>query len=210
MNFHSEVLTASQIQALHAMGPAMTAGHFYLAGGTALAIILGHRLSVDLDWFTQERFTDPMQLASELREDGIPLHTGRVERGTLHGQVNDVRVSLLEYRYPLLAPVIEWPEHGCSLVSLDDIACMKLSAIGQRGARKDFVDLYALVERHRPLNELLTLYQQKYETTDIGHVLVALAYFDDAEKERMPEMLWEVNWQDVKARVQGWVRDLAL
>ncbi len=188
----------------------MTTGHFYLAGGTALAIILGHRLSVDLDWFTRKRFADPMRLAAELRDDGIQLKTTRVERGTLHGHIDDVRVSLLEYRYPLLAPVIVWSEHQCALVSLDDIACMKLSAISQRGARKDFVDLYALVQRHRPLDELLKLYQKKYDTTDIGHVLVSLAYFDDAERERMPKMLWDVSWQDLKTQIQRWVLDLAL
>ncbi len=209
MSFHPEVLTAPQLEALDAMSAIMSAGHFHLAGGTALAIAMGHRLSVDLDWFTREPFSDPMRFAQELREAGIPLVTERVERGTLHSTVHGVQVSLLEYRYPLLAPPIEWPEHGCSFLSLDDIGCMKLSAISQRGARKDFVDLHALIHHHRPLAELLALYQKKYAVDDIGHVLVALAYFDDAERERMPEMIWKVDWQILKEEIRGWLTEVS-
>lgn len=203
MSFHPEVLTAPQLEALGAMGPTMTEAQFYLAGGTALAIRLGHRLSVDLDWFTREPFPDPMLLAQQLRDSGIPLVTQSVARGTLHATVNGVRVSLLEYRYPLLSPSIEWPEHSCSLLSLDDVGCMKLSAISQRGARKDFVDLHALIRHHRPLAELLELYRKKFNVEDVAHVLFALAYFDDAEREPMPEMIWDVDWPTLKEELEA-------
>ena len=70
--------------------------HYYLGGGTTIAIYLGHRHSVDLDWFTEEGITDPMRLAQNIRDKGIPFVTGQIERGTLHGTISGVRISFLE------------------------------------------------------------------------------------------------------------------
>ncbi|NIQ96181.1 MAG: nucleotidyl transferase AbiEii/AbiGii toxin family protein, partial [Desulfuromonadales bacterium] len=77
-----------------------------------------------------------------------------MERGTLHGTVAGIRVSFLEYRYPLLQPLVPWATYGFSLASLEDLACMKLSAIAQRGAKKDFIDLHALVTSFSSLTRL--------------------------------------------------------
>lgn len=209
MGFHPEVLGAVQKRVLRQLGPVMTEWQFYLGGGTALAIYLGHRRSLDLDWLTGKRIADPMRLAQDIRDEGIPLVTGQVERGTLHGRVSGVRVSFLEYRYPLLKPLVSWPEGGCLIASLEDLASMKLSALAQRGSKKDFVDVYALGLRHKPLQEMLRLYQQKYSIEDIAHVLYGLAYFDDADRERMPRMLWDSDWRTVKKTIQEWVREVA-
>jgi hypothetical protein len=132
--------------------------------------------------------------------------TGQTAPGTLHGQISGVRVSFLEFRYPLLQPLLPWPETGCILAALDDMACMKLSAIAQRGSRKDFIDLYALVTRHRSLAELLPLYRQKFNVQDITPVIYGLAYFDDAEAEPMPAMLWDIQWSTIKSSLEDWVR----
>lgn len=185
----------------------MTKRGFYLAGGTALAIYLGHRVSIDLDWFTPEKLEEPLRLAQELRDDGIPFVTSHVERGTLYGTVAGVKVSFLEYRYPLLKPLVAWPDYNCTLAAIDDIACMKLSAIAQRGARKDFLDIYGL-GLHRDLRELLRLYQEKYGVADIGHILYGLAYFDEADRERMPKMRWKVAWKTVKQAIRVWIRHI--
>lgn len=209
MSFHSEVLTAVQRRVLQQLGPMMPQRKFYLVGGTALALYFGHRRSVDLDWFTGDRIADPIRLAQTLRDDGVVFVTGQIERGTLHGSVSGVRVSCLEYRYPLLQPLVPWPECGCLVASLDDLACMKLSAVAQRGSKKDFVDIYALGLKHKPLRDMLHLYQQKYSIADLGHVLYGLAYFDDADRERMPRMLWDTDWRAIKKTIQGWVRDVA-
>lgn len=209
LSFHPEVLTRTQRGVLQHTGPLLNGRGFRLAGGTALALLLGHRRSVDFDWFIETTMPDSLILARELTDAGVAWETDEVARGTLHGRVEEVRVSLLEYRYPLLAPPVAWPEYGCSVLSLDDIACMKLSAITQRGSRKDFVDLFALGTRHRPLTELIELYRRKFDIQDVGHVLFALAYFDDAEAEPMPQMLWEPSWEDMKARIRGWVRRAA-
>jgi hypothetical protein len=183
MNLHPEVLSTVQKRVLRRLGPIITQREFHLVGGTALAIYLGHRHSVDLDWFTGEPMDDSLRLAQDLRGRGISFVTGQISGGTLHGSVSSVRVSFLEYRYPLLQAPIAWPEFGCLLASLDDLACMKLSAVAQRGSKKDFIDIYALGQKHCPLREMLRLYQQKYTIDDTGHVLYGLAYFDQANRE---------------------------
>lgn len=209
MIFHPEVLTAVQRKVLQQLGPITVQRQFYLVGGTVLALRFGHRHSVDLNWFTGERIADPIRLAQDIRDEGVSLLTGQVERGTLHGSVYSVRVSFLEYRYPLLQSLASWPECGCLLASLDDLACMKLSAAAQRGSKKDFMDIYALGLRHKPLQDMLRLYQKKYSIQDIGHVLYGLTYFDEADRERMPRKLWDADWRVIKKAIQGWVREVA-
>jgi predicted nucleotidyltransferase component of viral defense system len=105
---------------------------------------------------------------------------------------------------------VKWTDEGCSLASLDDIAAMKLAAVAQRGSRKDIIDVYALALRHKPIDQLLSLYQKRYKIQDVTHVLYALNYFDDADKERTPTMLWDVNWRAVKAAMKEWIQETAL
>lgn len=81
---------------------------FYLGGGTAIGIWLGHRRSIDLDWFTSEGITEPLGLAMELREAGLSFKVSSVEAGTLHGEADSVKLSFVEYRYPALAPTVTW------------------------------------------------------------------------------------------------------
>jgi hypothetical protein len=85
---------------------------------------------------------------------------------------------------------------------------MKLSAIAQRGSRKDFVALYALGRSGLSLQDMLGWYRQKFDVEDIGHLLYALLYLDDADAERMPRMLWKADWKEIKRTIAGWVRAL--
>ena len=210
MKLHPEILSAKQKTLLAQLGSAMTNLGFYLAGGTAVALHLGHRRSIDFDWFTTERMSDALQLAQMLREQGIPITLSSFARGTLHGTVSGVRVTMLEFRYPHLKRPQYWREYSCVLASLDDLASMKLSAIAQRGARKDFIDLYALSREHKDLKQILKLYARKFAVDDLGHVLYALAYFDDAEREPMPRMLWKETWQKIKKEIQSQVRMISV
>ena len=208
VSFHPQVLGAAQQKVLRRLGPLMATQQFYLGGGTALAIYLGHRRSVDFDWFTREPIADPLHLARDLSDQDIAFVMGNIERGTLHGSVSGVQVSFLEYRYPLLQPLVAWPMFGCILASPEDLACMKLSALAQRGAKKDFVDVYALGIKYCSLSDMLGWYQQKYAVTDLTHVLYSLAYFDDADRERMPRMFWDSNWRTIKQTIAQWVKNL--
>jgi hypothetical protein len=208
MSFRAEILTERQRKALRLLGPRTAPDGFYLAGGTAIALHLGHRRSVDFDWFRADPLAEPLQLALEIRHAGIPFLTGQVARSTLYGTVYGVRVSFFEFRYPMLDPFLPWPEYGCQLAGLRDLACMKLSAITQRGSKKDFVDLYALGRNGFRLAEMLDWYRRKFEVEDISHVLYALVYFDDADPQPKPKMLWKADWKEIKKTITGWVRGL--
>ena len=207
MTWHPEVLARRQQRVLAQIGPILTKLGFYLAGGTAVALHLGHRRSVDLDWFTPEGLDDPLNLAQELRDQGIAFVTDQVAPGTLHGAVKGVRVSFLRYRYPQLANLRSW-SGGIYLAARADLAAMKISAITRRGAKKDFVDIYALTRRSISLTQMLGWYQEKHGVHDLAHVCYSLAYFDDADRERMPKMLWKVTWRTVKMAIRDWLRAL--
>jgi predicted nucleotidyltransferase component of viral defense system len=209
MKYHLEGLKPKQIKVLRQMGRPMQERGFYLGGGTTLAIYFGHRTSVDLDWFLPDRINDAFILAESLRGAGLDFVTTQTGPGTLHGTILGVRVTFLEFHYPLLQPVTQWKEMECSLASLDDLACMKLSAIAQRGQRKDFCDIYILGTKHRPLQDLLSLYQRKFKVKDISPVLYGLSYFDDADDEPMPRMLMNVQWRTIKKTIQEWVKELS-
>ncbi len=200
----------SRSQTLQLERLASVIGHegWYLAGGTALAIFLGHRRSVDLDWFAPV-LEDPLGLAARIRDAGVGLEVRNVAKGTLEGTVGGVRVSFMEYRYPLLKKTIRWGEKGVALASLDDLAAMKLSAVAQRGSRKDFVDIYALGTMHRPLSGLLRCYSRKFGIAEPSHVMYGLVWFEDAERERMPRMIERWTWSAMKAAIQSWVKDLS-
>ena len=83
------------------------------------------------------------------------------------------------------------------------------TAVAQRGSRKDFVDLYVLATEHVPIRSALELYQHKYGTQDIAHVLLGLSYFDDADSEPPPVLLTDLPWEEVKRQFQEWTRGLA-
>ena len=206
---HEDVLPQVQREALVSLGGSATREGFHLAGGTAVAIHLGHRQSIDFDWFTPSTLDDPLALVERLRAAAPGLEMTSIAPGTLHAQVQGVRCSFLSYRYPLLRPLVPWPKYACELASLGDLACMKLSAVAQPGARKDFVDVFALGRNGLRLREMLQLYQGKYGTKDVAHVLAGLSYMDDAEREPMPVMLAPLDWKEVKATIRSWVREYA-
>jgi hypothetical protein len=206
MTWHPEILGRRQKRVLAQIGPMLSRRGFYLVGGTALALYLGHRRSVDFDWFTPEPF-DPAGLAEELRAQGIAFGTDGVAPGTLHGLVGGIRVSLLRHAYPRLA-ALRTLRGGIRIAARADLAAMKLLAIAQRGAKKDFVDIYALGKRSGSLRPMLRSYQKKFATEDIAHLLCSLAYFVDADADRLPTMLWDVKWRTVKETIQRWVRSI--
>ena len=173
-------------------------GDFYLAGGTALAIQLGHRLSIDLDWFSANDFSRNT-LRETLSGEGH-FELTEEEEGTMHGLLDDVRVSFLRYPYPLLFPLVEF--EGSSLADERDIAAMKLDAVSSRGSKKDFIDIYFLLEKYS-LSELLEIFEKKFAAIKFNkiHILKSLSYFEDAESEPMPIMLKPVLWEEVKKKI---------
>ena len=168
----------------------------YLAGGTALALQLGHRISVDLDFFMQEEF-DEAQISSSLSSLPGFTHEGTI-KGTVWGRIGQTKFSLFHYSYPLLDQTIAF--RGVSLAGLADIAAMKIHALEDGGTKRDFIDVYFLAQKYT-LEEMLDFYQRKYSVLEnhLYSILRALDYFEDAELEtQMPRMIVDVNWDDVK------------
>ena len=179
-------------------------GAFYLAGGSAAALHLGHRISVDLDFFSEQAY-EVEPLVQRLQALGR-LMVQQQSSGTMVGRLNEVRISFFAYPYPLLeAPIVV---DGVRVVRLLDLALMKIVAIGQRGRMRDFVDLYFICRAGWSLDELLRRIPQKYTTVSYPsyHLLRALVYFDDAEGDEPPKMLADVNWAEVRRFFEGEVR----
>lgn len=128
---HAEILPATQRACLTTLGPAADALGLHLAGGTAVAIHLGHRQSIDFDWFATAFPVSAVELAHEFRVRGVTLVASSVADRTLHGEVEGVRTTFLEFRPPLLSPFVPWPEYGCRLASLEDLTVMKPLAVAR-------------------------------------------------------------------------------
>jgi hypothetical protein len=171
---------------------------FYLAGGTALALQLGHRRSFDLDYFSAVEDIPSIRqhlLGAFVDFDPVLASTAW---GSMVLVVNGTRVGFYGYGYPLIAERID--ADGTSLAGIGDIALMKLDALLARASRKDFIDLY-LICQQLSLQELFDLAPRKYPSVrDFeAQVVKHLVYFERAEQESMPVLLKPVDWQAVKA-----------
>jgi hypothetical protein len=206
---HLEVLTDKQKKVLSLLGDALKNTDFYLAGGTALALQTGHRMSQDFDWFIPH-LGEIESFFRLLRTAGVEYVVTSTDRETCYLLVENVQVSFLGYDYPLLQTKVLCAEYGIYLAGIDDIAAMKLAAVASRGSRRDFVDLYFLFKNQRPLKDCLRLYQEKYKIRDIGHVIRSLVYFDNAEAEPEMQMITPLSWVELKTAMERWVREISL
>jgi hypothetical protein len=173
---------------------------FALAGGTSLALRFGHRVSVDLDFFTGDN-TEPADWLKYLKV-GPEAITGIAE-GTLQLVVHGIKVEFLRHAYPILSE----PEtiDQVKMWSIQDVAAMKLNAIANRGSKKDFCDLAALLDRI-PLDTMIGYYKAKYQPYSLLMVIRSLAWFDDAESEPDPILLGGHSWSAIKERVSTAIR----
>ena len=169
-----------------------------LVGGTALALQLGHRQSVDLDLFGSE----PVESA-DIRDalwDEHRLNVIKESRNINIYLIDGVKVDFVNYRYEWIDDAVE--ENGIILAGIKDIAAMKIAAIVGRGTKKDFIDLYFLLRRFS-LKGILDLYLQKYPDGSLFIAMKSLSYFEDAEPDPMPKMFEPVNWADVKDAIRN-------
>jgi len=172
--------------------------HFSLAGGTALALQLGHRLSIDLDFFTQNSF-DTNELFEFLRDTFTVTNCTQTTNSLslyVNSQGEDIKVDMIRHNYPLLYP-IQKVRH-IQIFSLQDIAAMKLNAIANRGCKKVFYDVHALLTRFS-IQELLTFFEKKYPQNNSYTVVKSLVYFADADIEPEPISLVDTTWDEIKA-----------
>lgn len=182
---------------LELLGAQSFAAPFYLAGGTALALHLGHRLSFDLDFFRPDDFDSDI-LVAQLKPLGN-LVVDQKSEFTFNGKLNGVKVSFFRYPYPLFKPSVMYG--AVKLAAIEDIACMKLDAISSRGTKRDFIDLFFICRHGYELQQLFLDFDKKYKGAKYnrGHLLKSLTYFADAEDEKLPEMHQKVDWEKVKS-----------
>lgn len=191
-------LPQGRLEVLEQLAGIPSLKNFYLAGGTAVALHLGHRISEDFDFFTPCEF-DAAFLREDLNGLGNFILTDS-KRGTLHGIFNNVKVSFLFY-----APRPVFSMHafsGCSIADIRDLAPIKLDTVGSRGSKKDFIDLYFISNEAIPLKDIFQLYQKKYSHLQINvkHLIMSLTYFEDADRSRDTIIMLKktATWPEIK------------
>ena len=174
-----------------------------LVGGTSLALQYGHRQSVDLDFFGKPIVSQDEILAMMGRLGAYKLRNRT--KNILQLIVDNVMVDIVDYsQYPWIDTAI--CEDGLVLASPRDIAAMKINAIEGRGSRKDFIDVYELLQ-HYTLDEILQCYSMKYPNFSLFRALLSITYFDDAESEAMPKMFATVTWDEIKTRINSAIKE---
>lgn len=173
-----------------------------LVGGTALALQIGHRNSVDIDLFGKHDLDDQQfgQLFSQFKKVQL-LRSSKSIRVYL---VEGIKVDIVNYSYPWLAPIVL--DEGIRMAALEDIAAMKIAAITQRGSKKDFIDLYFLLKVFS-LEDILHFYEQKITDSNEWMALRSMAFFQDADVQPTPLMLKDVSWESIKRFVLMQVRE---
>jgi len=177
----------------------LAAPTWYLAGGTALALQVGHRQSVDLDFFSTEAEYNENAVEGELVSLGDWVTTAH-ERGTIFGELDGAKISFLAY--PFFRPSGRFLQCGTLRILLpQEIAAMKILAMSQRGRRRDFVDLYWYCKRHESLGEVIrrALRQFPGKNHNVPHIIKSLAYFKNAEEDPMPKLFFPATWGEIRA-----------
>jgi len=200
---HLETIEPGTLQLLKSLQAIPALKDTRLVGGTSLALQLGHRNSVDLDLFGSITIS-----ADELQETIASNHSVTIVNESKNINIyliDGIKVDVVNYQYNWLDEPIQ--ESPVTLAGIRDIAAMKIAAVIGRGTKKDFVDLFFLLE-HFSLQEILDLYMEKYPDGSVFIAMKSLTYFDDAESDPMPKMFEDVSWETVKNSIRKAVSQL--
>ncbi len=184
--------------------------HFNLVGGTALALQMGHRISVDLDLFSSQDFDNKYiisELSKKFKSIEITEHPFTIIQKIEYpfDSQNYIKVDIVKYPYKLLnQPIFT---NGIRLLTKEDIIPMKLSAIGSRGSKKDFYDIFFLLKEF-DIKHMFSLFEQKFPNVNYFHIVKSLSYFDDADKELNPKTIEKIAWNDIKKEIQKQVKKM--
>ena len=169
---------------------------FNLVGGTSLALQLGHRNSNDIDLFGNSEINQYL-FEEKIKEFG-EVEISQSSKNILITKINDIKVDFVNYKYPLLKEFLV--VDNIRMLSTQDIAAMKLNAIIGRGSKKDFIDLFFLLNEFS-LKEILNFYTQKFNDGSIFLVQKSLTYFDDADIQPQPKMFKDFDWEICKQKI---------
>ena len=176
----------------------LSESNWYLAGGTALTLQVGHRQSMDLDFFLPEIDFDRVKLERELIATK-KWTTNLIQKGTIYGTLLKAKVSFIAY--PFFKPSNHRIRCGnINILTPNDIAAMKIIAISQRGKKRDFVDLYWYTKNKESVFDVIqhAIHQYPGQEENLNHILKSLLYFEDAEEDPMPNLFFETNWKEIK------------
>ena len=201
---HYEAVPPGAVEVLKLLMPLPSLSDYYLVGGTSFALRFGHRLSVDLDLFTQGDvdYDRIIKAVKKLQ----PASYKELFKGKTGMQlvIDGVKCDFVKYAYINISPA-ETIE-GIRMLSIQDVACMKLSAISQRGAKKDFYDLHLLLE-HYSIEQLLSFFRTKYPDLATFHIVKSMNYFVDAENQVGPELKTKLSWEELQKDIDRRVKD---
>jgi hypothetical protein len=196
---HLETIAPRTLALLKELMADRACAGFALGGGTAIALQIGHRSSSDLDLFTIATFKGERLLARLKCRERCEVIDAE-SANTLLLRIDGIKVGMIRFNYPQNVALLI--EDGLRMYDLPDLVPMKLGAIRERRARKDFYDIACLLERFS-LRQMLDWYQAKYPRYELFPVLKSLVYFEDAEEQPDPLMLWPLEWEEVKERIAG-------
>ncbi len=199
-NWHYEILPRQTKKALIFLSEEkwLKESSWYLAGGTALALQAGNRKSLDLDFFMENKDFDTDELLAKFSNNKDWLLSLN-KKNTIYGELFKAKVSFIAY--PFFIPKQEPLRHGAiKVLQAKDIAVMKITAISQRGRKRDFFDLYWCAKNIESLEEIIKRLKVQYPSVahDYHHILKSLVYFEDAESDPEPEINFDANWKKVK------------
>jgi hypothetical protein len=171
---------------------------FVLVDGTGLALIIGHRKSIDIDLFTSKDF-DAENLLEKLEID-FNFQMDFLAENTIKGTIGGVKVVFIAHKYPSIGNTIK--VEGLRIQSLDDISAMKVNSVANDGTRvKDFIDLYFLLTDHKyDVEGLLSNYKSKYSQRNALHALKSLNYFENVDVSDWPELIKrkDISWDEIQ------------
>lgn len=179
---------------------------FYMAGGTALALQLGHRESVDFDFFSDKSKSTENIIVGLKKLGGLTILDQSNDH--LNAILNGVKVSYFHYPYTLIAAAHN--HNGMLIADIKDILPMKLIAVSQRGVKKDFIDIFEAINVGWSIEAIFELLPIKFPGVSYSktHILKGLTFFDDAEADEMPKMFTEASWDDIKRRLRAEVKKI--
>lgn len=169
---------------------------FALAGGTSLALQIGHRKSIDLDFFAFNE-VNMSEIALQLENSFSNITIRSTTPAFIFCTINGVKCDFVKHvKYKFINPLVNF--EGIKMYSKEDVAAMKLNAICGRGSKKDFYDIYSLLQEY-PLKQLLQFYDYKFQSDNSWMALRSLQYFEDAESQELPELIKEFPaWRVIK------------
>lgn len=198
---HLEIFNPNQVKVFPKLS-FLTSDGFYLAGGTALALQLGHRTSLDFDFYNPKHF-DAKELYNQIEKQfGENAQKTGEEKDTLFCRVSETECSFFWYQYPMIKEAVKI--HGVAIASIEDIAAMKLIAVSHRPAKRDYLDIFFLLQKFT-LDDMFSYVSKKYPNFNPYFALRALTYFEDIKEEREQRAIKildpNFSWEEAKEKI---------